>query len=565
MEEKKPEPSGKNGGLATKNTELAQEKFKNFIHIILDKTDSQSYYHALSVVNKVANDVRLASFDFKKTIYTKEDVFIPEYAKCNKEQLKSFEGIDVVRLDFLEKLGGGDIVFATGGEKVLQGFSEIATQNDDAFFYFGATKKLSFKKEKANFDLLTIESNSITEEDLDDDNIISVSECAIFYDESLFVENLEKKAEHDYTFIVLPFLTGIKKQEIQSYRKTQHSSIGLQNLFQALKMAYKEGEKIVIVSNFVKDVDFETEIFLKGLIESAIKHDVKVKFIHHDYIKDNKIPEIINHLKHNQNDRVILPSSHFSEINAFAKNVENAQIFWFKNLQEEFFFSGDFGILTKEQAENLEKMSFFSESEIEALKKYKSEEIHNKLISGYIANSIVESYVEDTQNRDARTEIEEEELLEEEVEEVETDEGFDEEIDEEEEVEEKAENDKKEGETEDQNLENSESKKNDFKLKESDLQIDEIDNEKSIEDELDDLTDGTTEEERGYDFGNQIDDDFLDKQEGIDIPDDLDLDNIEKQDAKSEIEDTQELSNKQEKQKDEPKKEKEEISGGMSH
>ena len=237
-----------------------QEVDTNFAHIIIDNTDSQSYYHALSILHKISKDIRLASFNFQPKVYSKEDVFIPEYAKCNKEQLKLFYGKDVVRLDFVEKVGTGDIVLATGGEKIFTGFSELATQNDEAFFYFGATKKLeNFKKETANFDLLTLEYNSITQEEMDDDNIIGVSENAVFFDKSLICD-IDKKAEKDYIFAVLPFLTNQKKQEIKNFKKSHNSSIHLERFLDSIKEVYEESHKIAIISNLSNDVDFEVEL-----------------------------------------------------------------------------------------------------------------------------------------------------------------------------------------------------------------------------------------------------------------------------------------------------------------
>jgi hypothetical protein len=416
-------PKGKTNNIAGK----FQEVDNNFIHIIIDKTDSQSYYHAMSVLYKISRDFRFASFNFQPKIYSKEDVFIPEYCKCNKEQLKSFFGQDVTRLDFVEKIGTGDIVLATGGDKVLNGFSELATKHDEAFFYFGATKKLEFfKKEKANFDLITLEHNSITQEEMDDDNIIGISENAVFFDED-FIQELDKKAEKDYIFAVLPYLTNQKKQEIKNFKKQHISSIHIENFLKAIRNSYEENHKIVIVSNLLKDVDLDVEFEIRNLIEITLKRkNVKIKFLHHDYAKDNKIPEIVSHLTHNSNDKIILPTSHFSEINLFGvAGVANNKIFWFKNLDGiHEAFTQEYGFLTDEILQKMRSLTEFSQDEIEALKYYKSQEIQDTVISNYIANCIVELYIEDTQNRDAKTEISKEEEFDEEDEDLEEEESL---------------------------------------------------------------------------------------------------------------------------------------------
>ena len=37
---------------------------QNFLHIVIDEKDSESFYHALSVGTKVASDIRVSTFKF---------------------------------------------------------------------------------------------------------------------------------------------------------------------------------------------------------------------------------------------------------------------------------------------------------------------------------------------------------------------------------------------------------------------------------------------------------------------------------------------------------------------
>jgi hypothetical protein len=405
--------------MATKN-EISLEppppdgKFKaidqNFLHIVIDEKDSESFYHALSVGKKVASDIRLSTYKFQIKLHSKADVFIPEYVEVNKKHLPEFEGKNILKPHFLEQLGTGDVVISSGKEKILKGLQEVVNQNDETFFYFGGTGKIeNFQKEKIDFDLLSLPSEMLKLEDRDDDNIIPTNYFSVFDADLKILPTKEKKIEKDYVFLALPFLSNKRKQEIRVFKKTESSSFGLENLLPPLIKAYKDGYKIVILSNLIEIVDIETQLAFRKLIQAKCTEalhkkpeEIKIKFIHQDYIKSNKLlEEVFTHLHENKNDRIIFPSSHRSEIFSFLKgeiNMEN--ISWFKAAGESsHIFQKDFGIIDSEINANLERFSKFSPEVLETIKKYKDHVIHTDIISEYISEKIIELYTEDTKNK----------------------------------------------------------------------------------------------------------------------------------------------------------------------
>jgi hypothetical protein len=404
---------------------------RNFIHVIIDKTDSGSYYHGTSIAEKVRDDFRMDSFKFEVILYDKKDVFIDSFNKCSKENLKNFEGEDVIQREFLAKLGTGDIVVATGGEKILRGLWEAALQNDETFFYFGSTKKIkNFQRDKFDFDLFTLPNVIIKEEEKDDDDIIAISEFAVFHKKP-DIQTYET-SEKDYKFFVLPYLTSRRKQELRVFRKIKSTSFGFENALEALKNSALTG-KIVIISNLKDGEENEDDVDTKLAIKKEIKRflgngEIKVKFISQDYVKSNKIPTVINkHLLTNTQSQLILPTCNLSEI-FFVKshNVDNNKILCYNSsLKEEINILEipKYSFLNARIMNILNSLAEFSAIEIEALKIYKSETITQTVISTYIAETIIWMYIEETQSRDTKTEvIEEDIILEEEIEEIEIEE-----------------------------------------------------------------------------------------------------------------------------------------------
>ena len=276
---------------------------EHVIHIIIDVTTSQSYYHSITVANKVLNDLRVSEFKFKLKLHSKEDIFIPEYLKCTKETLKDFAGKKVILPTFLTQLNEGDIIIATGGNKIFNGLLNARKEKKKAFFYFGSTKKLAFSEEdKESFNLMALEHSSIMEEK---GNIIPVSEFAIFFEDFIKLEQ-EKKPEKDYIFLFLPYMTAEKKQKI---------SFELNGAISAIKKVYSPGYKVIVLSNLINELEEGIENEIKTLISAELKEkDLKIKFVHHDHVKENRIPKVLTHLLFNQNDKIIFPAKNFSEI-----------------------------------------------------------------------------------------------------------------------------------------------------------------------------------------------------------------------------------------------------------
>jgi hypothetical protein len=383
---------------------------QNFLHIVIDEKDSESFYHALSVGTKVASDIRLSTFKFQVKVHSKADVFIPEYIEANKKHLPEFEGKNIVKSHFLEELGTGDIVISSGKEKILKGLQEVVNQNDETFFYFGGTGKIeNFQKEKIDFDLLSLTSDMLTSEDRDDDNIIPTDYCPVFKADLKILPTKEKKIEKDYVFLTLPFLNNKRKQEIRVFKKTESSSFGLENLLPPLIKAYKSGCKIVIISNLIEMVDIETQLAFKKLIQEKCTEalhkkpeEIKIKFIHQDYVKSNKLlEEVFTHLHENKNDSIIFPSSHRSEIFSFLQGgIDLENISWFKAVGESSnIFQKDFGTLDFQISQKLERLSKFSPEILESIKIYKDHVIHTDVISEYISEKIIELYTEETKNK----------------------------------------------------------------------------------------------------------------------------------------------------------------------
>jgi hypothetical protein len=383
---------------------------QNFLHIVIDEKDSESFYHALSVGTKVASDIRLSTFKFQVKVHSKADVFIPEYIEANKKHLPEFEGKNIVKSHFLEELGTGDIVISSGKEKILKGLQEVVNQNDETFFYFGGTGKIeNFQKEKIDFDLLSLTSDMLTSEDRDDDNIIPTDYCPVFKADLKILPTKEKKIEKDYVFLALPFLNNKRKQEIRVFKKTESSSFGLENLLPPLIKAYKNGCKIVIISNLIETVDIETQLAFKKLIQEKCTEalhkkpeEIKIKFIHQDYVKSNKLlEEVFTHLHENKNDSIIFPSSHRSEIFSFLQGgIDLENISWFKAAGESSnIFQKDFGTLDFQISQKLERLSKFSPEILESIKIYKDHVIHTDIISEYISEKIIELYTEETKNK----------------------------------------------------------------------------------------------------------------------------------------------------------------------
>ena len=390
---------------------------QNFLHIVIDEKDSESFYHALSVGTKVASDIRLSTFNFQLKLHSKADVFIPEYIEANKKHLPEFEGKNIVKSHFLEELGTGDIVISSGKEKILKGLQEVVNQNDETFFYFGGTGKIeNFQKEKIDFDLLSLTSDMLTSEDRDDDNIIPTDYCPVFKADLKILPTKEKKIEKDYVFLALPFLNNKRKQEIRVFKKTESSSFGLENLLPPLIKAYKSGCKIVIISNLIEMVDIETQLAFRKLIQAKCTEalhrkpeEIKIKFIHQDYVKSNKLlEEVFTHLHENKNDSIIFPSSHRSEIFSFLQGgIDLENISWFKAAGESSnIFQKDFGTLDFQISQKLERLSKFSPEILESIKIYKDHVIHTDIISEYISEKIIELYTEETKNKNKTEPVE---------------------------------------------------------------------------------------------------------------------------------------------------------------
>lgn len=407
---------------------------ENVLHIITDGK-AEGFYHASAIAKKVKEDIRMSSYNFRVEYHTKSSVFISEYIKAGKQDLPLFEKKDVINQSFLKKIGTGDIIIASGSnafgnEKLLKGLKELVSQNDESFFYFGSTSQVkNFKKEQFDFDLFALTHDSLKEEERDDDDIIAISNNAVF-DISFQAETQNhKKPEKDYLFVSLPFLNTRRKQEIRTFRKTKSSSFGLANLLLSIKTAYESGTKIALISNLVNEVDYETEFALRNLIQNSInsKDDIKIKFVHQDYIKSNKIPDAFSHLIANEKDKIIFPSSHSSEIFSFLNGGINPEnIFWFKDEEEEDEEGGSailnlpFGRINRHIFNTFQKFSKFSEKEKILLRQYKAQIIYNEIYCAYIANEIVIAYTEDTQNKSQENEVAEEPIIEEELEHLET-------------------------------------------------------------------------------------------------------------------------------------------------
>lgn len=390
---------------------------QNFLHIVIDEKDSESFYHALSVAKKVASDIRLSTFNFQLKLHSKADVFIPQYIEANKKHLPEFEGKNIVKPHFLEELGTGDIVISSGKEKILKGLQEVVNQNDETFFYFGGTGKIeNFQKEKIDFNLLSLPAEMLKLEDRDDDNIIPIDYFAVFKADLKILPTKEKKIEKDYVFLALPFLSNKRKQEIRVFKKTESSSFGLENLLPPLIKAYKNGCKIIILSNLIETVDIETQLAFRKLIQAKCTEalhkkpeEIKIKFIHQDYVKSNKLlEEVFTHLHENKNDSIIFPSSHRSEIFSFLQGgIDLENISWFKAVGESSdIFNKNFGTLDFQISEKLERLSKFSPEILESIKIYKDHVIHTEVISEYISEKIIELYTEDTKNKNKTEPVE---------------------------------------------------------------------------------------------------------------------------------------------------------------
>ena len=198
------------------------DKFKsidsNFIHIVVNRYDTEGYFHTSSIVKKILEDVRMASYNFEVKIHSNEEVFTSEYISSSKKTIQDFDKKGVILSKFLKNIGTGDLIIAVGGGKTLNGFFDLTTKNDEAFFYFASTKKIpNFQKEKTNFDILTIENSSLTLEERDDDNVISISENEIFeYTDFKIME--DKKSDKNYIFAVISFSSQKQKNQFCDYK-----------------------------------------------------------------------------------------------------------------------------------------------------------------------------------------------------------------------------------------------------------------------------------------------------------------------------------------------------------
>ena len=188
---------------------------------------------------------------------------------------------------------------------------------------------------------------------------------------------------------------------------------------------------------------------IKTLISAELKEkDLKIKFVHHDHVKENRIPKVLTHLLFNQNDKIIFPAKNFSEIYFFLNNgILKHNVLWFKKkVEKNPIFLEESGVFDQNLFEKLKSFLYFDASELEYLKKYKSHEINEQNIANYITDEIINKYLQDIQDRKTENEVNEAEEEKEEPEIKETQEHEDEEG--EEELEEEGEEKKEEQESE---------------------------------------------------------------------------------------------------------------------
>lgn len=293
----------------------------NTIHVVFE---NHNFYHPFSIAQKLMQDARLESYKFSISLYSTCEVltkkFIETYG-ANKHKLQDIDTSGVVKFSFLNKLKAGDIVLACGGEELLYATSIVANQNTDIYVYFGASKLINnFVKEKNQFNLISLFPENLKEDEFDDDDIIQIRKEAAFSTQNILLDGINfTRLDYNkfYTFVIMPFLNDSRKEQIRNTKFTNGFKVKMEAMLEGIKLAYlhKPNNIIVILSNLEIELDIETELSLKSLVKSYLNNQsVKVRFLHQDYIKENNIPNILSHLSKNENNKIVIPYSNFSEL-----------------------------------------------------------------------------------------------------------------------------------------------------------------------------------------------------------------------------------------------------------